>query len=240
MKKLAVAAILLTAACASTSDTTNPSPDYVPAPQQANDTNVAELQTAMTELLERLDVLNARLAKLENAAPVAVPNVAAAAPAAEVPRAKQIPAQVQVPAAEAAVATSQTPQPALVGAKIADDYRNALMLYGKNRVADSRRAFQDVFDADPTGELADNALYWIGETYFAAGDFTNASKYYRRVTTEFADQNKAPDALYKIAVALERTGDLALARKTLQEVIERYPYSTPAASAKHELTRIKF
>jgi tol-pal system protein YbgF len=114
------------------------------------------------------------------------------------------------------------------------------MLYGKNRVADSRRAFQDVFDADPTGELADNALYWIGETYFAAGDFTNASKYYRRVTTEFADQNKAPDALYKIAVALERTGDLALARKTLQEVIERYPYSTPAASAKHELTRIKF
>ena len=65
-------------------------------------------------------------------------------------------------------------------------------------------------------------------------------RYYRRVTTEFGDQNKAPDALLKTALAIERTGDLALARKTLQEVIDRYPYSTPAASAKQELKRIKF
>lgn len=224
MKKLAALAAILFSACASTSDS---GPDYVPPAQQANDTRVAELQTALTELLERIDVLNARVAKLESTpAPVSIP--AAAAPTTPNP----------LPTTPAAAAPP--PQQALVGAKIAEDYRNALMLYGRNRVADSRRAFQDVFDSDPSGELADNALYWIGETYFAAGDFANAMRYYRRVTTEFADQNKAPDALFKTAIALERTGDLALARKTLQEVIERYPYSTPAASAKQELNRIKF
>lgn len=223
MKKLAALAAILLSACASS----DAGPDYVPPAQQLGDARVAELQTALTELLERIDVLNARVAKLESAPPPAPPAVTVAT-------------TPPAPTTHNPPPTTAQPQAALVGAKIAEDYRNALMLYGRNRVADSRRAFQDVFDADPSGELADNALYWIGETYFAAGDYTNAMRYYRRVTTEFSDQNKAPDALFKTALALARTGDLALARKTLQEVIERYPYSTPAASAKQELNRIKF
>ena len=131
-------------------------------------------------------------------------------------------------------------QPGVVGAKIAGDYRNAIVLFGQGRLADARRAFQEVYEADQQGDLADNALFWIGETYFAARDYQAAMRYYRRVTTEFADQNKAPDAMFKTALSLERTGDVALARKTLEEVITRYPYSTPAASAKHELTRLKY
>ena len=83
------------------------------------------------------------------------------------------------------------------------------------------------YEADPSGDLADNALFWIGETYFAAKDYTNAVRFYQRVVSDYADQNKAPDALFKIALAQERTGDLALARRTLQQVIERYPYSSP-------------
>jgi tol-pal system protein YbgF len=219
MRHLAAAALLVfSVACASTQDDGMVSSTPVPqAP--AEDPRVAEMQTQMTELLERLDVLNDRIARME-AAPAVV-----AAPAPRV-----------APAAPAPAA----PQAALVGAKIADDYRNAIMLYGRSRVADARRAFQAVFDADPTGDLADNALFWIGETYFGAGDYSNAMRYYARVTNEFGDQNKAPDALFKTGLSQARTGDLSLARKTFQEVIARYPYSTPAASAKHELERIKY
>jgi tol-pal system protein YbgF len=182
------------------------------------------MQTQMTELLERLDVLNDRIARME-----AAPVVAAPAPA-PAPERRTVPI----------VPTPAAPQAALVGAKIADDYRNAIMLYGRSRIADSRRAFQAVFDADPTGDLADNALFWIGETYFGAGDYTNAMRYYARVTAEFGDQNKAPDALFKTGLSQARTGDLSLARKSFQEVVARYPYSTPAASAKRELERIKY
>ena len=63
-------------------------------------------------------------------------------------------------------------------AAIADNYRAALILFGKGRMADARAALQQVFDADPSGELADNALYWIGETYYAASDFSNAMRTY--------------------------------------------------------------
>src|SRR5205085_2916827 len=107
-------------------------------------------------------------------------------------------------------------------------------------IDDARRTFQKVFDDDPTGDLADNALFWIGETYFAAGNYAEATKYYKRVTVEFSEQNKAPDALFKIALAFEKTSDLGMAKKTLDEVIQRYPYSSAAASAKQELKRIRY
>ncbi|MFZ2490795.1 MAG: tol-pal system protein YbgF, partial [Thermoanaerobaculia bacterium] len=129
---------------------------------------------------------------------------------------------------------------ALRGADVAARYREAITLFAKQQYAEARRGFQAVFDSDPQGDLADNALFWIGETYYAAGDNNNALRFYRRVTAEFADQNKAPDALLKSALTLERTGDLALARTALQQVIERYPYSSSAATAKKELVRIRF
>ena len=137
-------------------------------------------------------------------------------------------------------AAAQQPQRAIVGANLAEEYRQAIMLVGRNRQSDARRVFENVYEADPNGDLADNALFWIGETYFSAKDYTNAVRYYMRVVNDYSTQNKAPDALFKTAVAQERTGDLALARRTLQQVIERYPYSTPAASAKAELERTKY
>lgn len=244
MKKLAVPAVavlLLSFGCASTDD----APEPVTVPQAAPDPRVGELQTAMTELLERLDVMNSRLARLEESGVA----VSAAAPAQQPVRetVRETPREpvVEAPAAtETAADTPEAPaqpvQRALVGAKLAEDYRQAIMLFGRGRHADARRAFQQVFDSEPTGDLADNALFWIGETYYAAGDYTNAVRHYSRVVNEFSDQNKAPDALFKIALAQARTGDLALARRTLQQVIEKYPYSSTASSAKAELQRIRF
>jgi tol-pal system protein YbgF len=235
MKKLAVAAVMmLSIGCTSTSD----GPEPVTVPQAAPDPRIGELQTAMTELLERLDVMNSRLARLEEtgaavAAEPTVPTPPVQAPIRESVRAIET-------AVEAPAATEQPVQRALVGAKLAEDYRQAIMLVGRGKHAEARRAFQQVFDADPTGDLADNALFWIGETYYAAGDYTNAVRHYSRVVNEFSDQNKAPDSLFKIALAQARTGDLALARRTLQQVIEKYPYSSTASSAKAELQRIRF
>jgi tol-pal system protein YbgF len=221
MRIAAAALAMVLAGCAST-DADRPT-SLVPPPETtsvpASDPRVGELQTSMTELLERLDVLNARMAKLESGTPASPP----AGPAASPP-------PLPAPATAAP----------LRSAALADSYRNALMLFGKSRFAEARAAFQQVFDAEPSGELADNALYWIGEAYFAAGDYPNAMKYYERVTKEYGETNKAPDALFKTGLAFEKSGDLAMARRAFDECIRRYPYSTPAASAKLELKRIKY
>jgi tol-pal system protein YbgF len=239
MKRLTAiaAAALLAAACSTASAPEDPPPAASPSSSSApaaSDAQLAALQTSLTELLERLDVMNDRIARLEEER-VAVP---VAAPAASAPA--SAPAARAEPSRPASTATAAPPQRALIGAKIAEDYRRAIMLYGRGSYGEARNAFQQVFDADPVGDLADNALFWVGETYFATRDYTNAMRYYARVTSEFADQNKAPDAMFKTAMAQARTSDLALARRTYQQLIERYPYSTAAASAKQELQRIKY
>jgi len=242
MKRVAVAAALvILAACASRhGDPDLVVPQTVPAadlsqPASLNsDARLGELQTSMTELLERIDVLNERMNKLEQAAAlsgVPVPSPARGGEAASAPQRTAPVPQTPAPA---------QPSRALVSAGVADTYRNGLMLYGRGKYDDARKTFQQVFDADPTGDLADNALYWIGETYFVAGNYSEAMKFYRRVTAEFSEANKAPDALFKTALAFEKSGDLGMAHNTLDEVIRRYPYSSSAASAKLELKRIKY
>lgn len=245
MKKRCVAVlVLLAAACASSpvdEPETTPTTSSYPAPQTvaAPDPRVGELQTQLTELLERIDVLNQRIASLEEARvePASEP---VRTTQAVTPVQQEHPAQQERPAQQPAAAAPQQTQRALVGAEIAENYRQAIMLVGRNRHLEARRAFQGVYDADPSGDLADNALFWIGETYYNAKDYTNAVRFYQRVVNDYPTQNKAPDALFKIAMAQERTGDLALARRTLQQVIERFPYSSPASSAKAELERIRF
>lgn len=240
MKKLAVVILLFASACG-TSQAAREMADDVPTPPPPGpsvDQRLTDMQTAMTEMLERLDVMSDRIARLEmDQAPVG----------AQAPPPVQPQPQPQPPSGQARAPVPPQEPPAepkvsraIVGAQIADNYRAALMLYGRGKLAESRKAFQQVFDADPSGELADNALYWIGETFFAAHDYTNAIKFFRRVTNEYGDQNKAPDAAFKTGMALEKSGDLQLAKQAFDECIKRYPYSTPAASAKQELERIKF
>ena len=243
MKKLAaLAVLLLSAACTSTMDDDGPEP--VTTPQAVTDPaltqSVNAMQTQLTELLERMDVMNSRLAQVESGA-VAPQVTVAAAPAPVPARAQSVPqaATPQTPNTRNQ-SPADPPQRAVVGAQLAESYRQAIMLFGRGRHSEARRGFEAVFEADSGGDLADNALFWIGETYFAAGDLNNAVRYYTRVVNEYADQNKAPDAMFKTALAQAKTGDLALARRTLQQVIERYPYSSTASSAKAELQRIKY
>lgn len=233
MRRLAAAAgLALALGCASQPDAAAPEPA---------DARTSELQTSMTELLERLDVMNERLARLEET--IENGGARATSPAQSVPR-TSTPATPRVISPEPAPASVAAPagaaSRALRGAELAEMYRTAIVHFGANRVAEARAGFQRVFDADPSSDLADNALFWIGETYYASGDFANAISHYRRVSQQYGDQNKAPDAVYKLALAYAKTGDLALARQTFQEVITRYPYSTSAASSKAELERIKY
>jgi len=215
-------AILLTA-CSST-----PPPEPVPVvpPAFPTDSQVRELQARVAELTDRLDVVNARMQMLEAGAP-APRVVEAAQPAAT---------RTAVPVSTPTAARSDSVR----GANIADEYRRALTLYGQNRVEDARKVFLQILEADPSGELADNALYWLGETHFVKNDFAAAMGYYRRIVSEYPQQNKAPDAMLKIGLAYAKLGDLSLARTTFQQLVERYPYSTPASSAKIELKRIKY
>ncbi len=248
LRAIPIGALLL-GGCASTSSTEDAA-DMIVSPAALEleaprlpDQRVAELNVQVNELLDRVEVLNARIQKLESGsvAPVITGAVVPTSATPE-PRETNVPPVRTMPPST----PSATPRTVLrteaprAGAAIADQYRNALTLYGRGKLDDARKAFQDVFDADSGGELADNALYWIAETYFVTAKYSEAMKYYQRIEADYSDQNKAPDALLKVASAQAKTGDLALARGTYQKLVAKYPYSTAAAAAKMELKRIRY
>src|ERR1043165_8529211 len=98
MKRVAVAvaaAVVIFAACASrhgdpdlvVPQTVPPADLSQPSSGPSSDARLAELQTSMTELLERIDVLNERMNKLEQASTSAPPSVAPAPSPARAPHA---------------------------------------------------------------------------------------------------------------------------------------------------------
>ncbi len=101
------------------------------------------------------------------------------------------------------------------------------------------QSFQAFLAAYPSSPLASNAQYWLGEAYYVTREYDAAMAAFRKVTTDWPDSRKAPDALVKVGftqAALGRAGD---ARATLEEVTRRFPGTEAASLATDRLKRMR-
>jgi tol-pal system protein YbgF len=112
-------------------------------------------------------------------------------------------------------------------------YDRGYALYHQGHFVDAEASFQRYLQGNPTGDLADNAQYWIGECRYARNDFRNALAAFREVVERFPKGNKVADAMLKSGQCLEGMGDVEGARVTYREVARRFP-GTAAASAAEE------
>jgi tol-pal system protein YbgF len=95
--------------------------------------------------------------------------------------------------------------------------------------------FQEVIAKFPASELADNAQYWIGESYYAQKDYKRAQEEFQKTTDVYPQGDKVPAALLKIALCQLESGDKKAGRATLEKLTERYPQSEEARLAKTKL-----
>jgi tol-pal system protein YbgF len=87
----------------------------------------------------------------------------------------------------------------------------------------------------PKSALAPSAQYWIGNAHFARKDYKAAIASQRQLLLAWPDSPKVPDALLNVASAQSELGDNAAARRTLEELIGKFPQSDAAAKAKQRL-----
>lgn len=104
----------------------------------------------------------------------------------------------------------------------AQAYDQAFSYLQKNNYADAQRAFGDFLKNHPSHPLAANAKYWLGETYFAQTQYTTAAKTFAKAFQEHPQGQKAPDALFKLALTLEKMNKKDDACLTLQELNKRF------------------
>ena len=99
--------------------------------------------------------------------------------------------------------------------------------------------FQNFLAGYPKSRFAPSAYYWIGNAYYALRDFDNAIDTQRSLIKAFPDSAKAPDALLNIASSQREMNKIAASRRTLEELIARYPVSDAADKAKQRLVNRK-
>jgi tol-pal system protein YbgF len=95
--------------------------------------------------------------------------------------------------------------------------------------------FRDFLTRYPSSELADNARYGAGESFFAQSKFDSAAVEYQRVVTDYPDADKVPAAMYKLALSQEKLGRSDAAKKTFEDLIKRFPDSGEAQLARDRL-----
>lgn len=114
-------------------------------------------------------------------------------------------------------------------------YDQAAQDLTQGRYALALQGFRDFVRRYPTAELADNAQYGVGESFFAQSQFDSAATEYARVEAGWPKGDKVPAALYKQALSRDRLGSKDAAKKLLEELVKRFPESGEAQLARERL-----
>lgn len=106
-------------------------------------------------------------------------------------------------------------------------------------VVTARDQFTRFLDQNPKHELAANANYWIGETYYSEKNYESAILSYQEVIKSFPGKEKVVAAMFKQATAFNAIKDTKSAKFVLKKLIEGFPKSEEAKKAKVMLKEMK-
>jgi tol-pal system protein YbgF len=98
--------------------------------------------------------------------------------------------------------------------------------------------FRALAAAFPSGQLADNTQYWLGEAYYVTQEYDHAAAAFARVLANWPTSRKAPDALLKLGYTQVEQKRLAVGRATLQQVVAKYPETDAAKLAAERLRKL--
>lgn len=144
----------------------------------------------------------------------------------------------QAPARPNPTGIPALPSPETIGGSERDLYSRGFELLKDRKYEESKTAFNELLRRYPQGEFADNARYWLGETYYVLRDYPAALAEYDRLVQLNPGSPKVPGALLKIGFIQYEQKDYAQAKQTLEQVVRRYPNSTEARLARSRLERI--
>jgi tol-pal system protein YbgF len=177
----------------------------------------------------------------------------ASAPAAPAPAAKPgasapsaagiVPAVAVVPATTAAAPASAAPTVPAVATinELGGENRVYEAAQGQRRIGNYQGAiagFQNFLKQYPKSNLAPRAQYWIGDSYFNLREFNQAIASQQVLQKNYPNSPTVPDSMLNMASSQIEMGDAAAGRKTLEDILAKFPISDAANKAKRRLTTL--
>lgn len=148
-------------------------------------------------------------------------------------------ANLQPTAGTGATAPATAGQPAPVaGARPPEPtqlYNAAYEDYLRGNFDMAIQGFREFARRYPSTDLADNALYWVGESYYSKKQFKEAIEAFTELLNAYKSSDKAAAALLKKGLAYLEMGDRSQAVINLQYVLYEHPGSKEAELARARL-----
>jgi tol-pal system protein YbgF len=117
-------------------------------------------------------------------------------------------------------------------------YHSAKQAFDQGDYDSALEKFQKLIKKYPNSKNADNAQFWIGETYYHEKWYEKAILEYQKVIEKYPKGNKVQASLLKQGFSFFNLGDKANARLIFTELIKKYPKSNEAQIAKKKLKGI--
>ena len=194
--------------------------------------DAADARTQAQALADRLDKVEARLKGLDDSAAAAAAQAAISAPP---PPAAGARTTAPPPAARAAAAVSA---PVANTPEAQDAFKKAKQLLLEGQYAQASRAFQAYVDTYGETPNAPEARYWMGETLYIRGLYSDAAIAYIGAIRGWPQTSWAPDAMVKLSRALVQLNKPQDACRALDDFTKRYPGASAAVKAKAADTRL--
>ena len=118
-------------------------------------------------------------------------------------------------------------------------YEAALATFRKGEFAVASEGFIDFNKRYPTSGYAVMSLFWLGNSQYANREYKDAIKNFNNLLAKDSDHARAPDAMLSVANCQLEMKDVKSARKTLDDLMKKYPQSESAAAAKERLSKLK-
>ncbi len=118
-------------------------------------------------------------------------------------------------------------------------YERVLSLFRDGDLEGARQGFIGFLEEYPNSNLAPNARFWLGESYFGKKEFQRAIDAYDKVEIDYPGSEKIPAAILKKGYAYLALKDKKRASSAFKQVVTLYPKTTEAGKASDKLAQLK-
>lgn len=118
-------------------------------------------------------------------------------------------------------------------------YSRAKQAFDQGNSVQARQGFEELIQRYPNSANADNAQFWIGETFFREKSYEKSILEYQKVIEKYPKGNKVPAALLKQGHAFLALGDKVNSRLIFEELVRKFPQTAEAKAASDKLKGLR-
>lgn len=111
----------------------------------------------------------------------------------------------------------------LTGDKATEAYQEAFAALRSGDYARAENLFQDFLRQNPRHRLAENAQYWLAETFYVRGNFERAAVQFAEAYRAFPKGEKSPDNLLKLGMSLANLNKKQDACLSFNQINREFP-----------------